>query len=99
MSDPESGEEYAKKFHANQRITGYGLETTMHLPCPFCAEPDFRVYRVIDSEIAWKEPAVCKHCERGLELVIERTATGTTMQFFQSSGPEQPRWSNMPRRG
>ena len=39
MSMPQSATQYTIRFHANLRYSGFGLDTTLHMPCPFCALP------------------------------------------------------------
>ena len=83
-------QEYEAKFHANEKITGYGSEVTMHMPCPFCAEPDFITHRVIDSEEAYEKGAVCKYCKRGAKAIFKHTAGGVEFEFVQTVGDPIP---------
>lgn len=92
MSECNSFEEYKMKFFANQKVSGVGMETTMHVPCAFCGEPDFIVHRVIESEQAYARGAVCSHCGRGARGVITRDRGGISCEFVQTSGPLQPAW-------
>ncbi len=93
MGEPKSMAEYAERFHANQTITGFGLETTMHLPCPFCAAPDFMVYRVIDAESAMVEGATCSECKRGAAIEFSvNTPSNKQFELVQTSGDPQPDW-------
>lgn len=93
MAEPTSMQEYTERFHANQNVSGFGIETTMHMPCPFCAAPEFMVYRIIDSEAAMQEGAVCSSCKRG--AAIEFSVNTESMKQFevvQTSGAAQPSW-------
>jgi hypothetical protein len=92
MSDPISMSDYVQKFTSNQRISGYGLEVTMHVPCPFCATPDWLVHRVLDTEGAYSRGAVCRHCSRGCRALVSHDQGGVAMRFVQTCGPEQPSW-------
>lgn len=68
---PTNADEYNAAFHANNRITGNGIEgTTMHVPCPFCAAPEWLVYRVIDSEQAMAAGATCTACGRTAKFLF-----------------------------
>lgn len=81
--------EYLKRFHENQRITGFGLQTTMHAPCPFCAAADFMVFKIQQTEKAMVDGAVCKECKRGLRAIMHRGAGGAVVsfEFVQTEGP------------
>jgi hypothetical protein len=66
-------EEYEAKYHANTRMSGFGLDTTIHMPCPFCAEPDFLSYRSLETHEALAKETVCTKCGRGMRNLIVRT--------------------------
>jgi hypothetical protein len=83
-------QEYEEKLNANQRITGIGFETTMHMPCPFCAEPDFMIYRVLETEQALDKGAVCKHCGRGMKAILKRSEGGISFELVQTCGDPPP---------
>lgn len=84
-------QEYEQKYFHNQRITGFGLGVTLHVPCPFCAEPDFLIYKIIEMESALTSDHVCKHCGRGMKTFIERDKYGgTKMEFVQTCGDDPP---------
>jgi hypothetical protein len=79
------------KFCANQKITGSGIGNVMvHMPCPFCAEPDFVVYEVLTVQTAMGEGAVCKSCQRGAKAVFTRHASGISFEIVQTVGPDAP---------
>lgn len=83
-------QEYEAKFHANEKITGYGMEVTMHMPCPFCAEADFMVFRIVDTEEAHKKGAICKHCGRGAKAIFKHPVGGIEFEFVQTVGDPIP---------
>jgi hypothetical protein len=91
MSECTSMGDYRSKFFANQKLSGFGLDTTMHIPCAFCAEPDWLVHRIIDAEKAYDAGAVCKHCGRGARGIITHNG-GVSVEFVQISGPDAPSW-------
>jgi hypothetical protein len=102
MGQPKSMQEYTERFHANQKITGYGIDTTMHMPCPFCAAPEWMVYRIIDSETAMVEGAVCSECNRGAAMEFQvNTPSNKQFEVVQTAGEPQPDWLQpmMRRRG
>jgi hypothetical protein len=100
MSDPISAAEYNERFQANVRVEGFGLEVTMHMPCPFCAAPDFMVYKVLSTEEAMKSGGSCKQCGRSAAALFDRTPDRIRFSIVQTGGPDQPAWMEpkMPRK-
>lgn len=93
-----SREEYEKKYAANERLEGTGAETTVHMPCPFCAEPDFAVEKLIGFAEALGTEHVCKHCNRGAKTLVKEKGNVTSLLMFQTRGdPPPPYMSWMPR--
>jgi hypothetical protein len=82
--------EYEKRFAENQKITGYGLDTTMHMPCPFCAAPDWCSFKVIDTELAMAKEHVCSECCRGAKALFTRSPHGVSFEFVQTTGDPAP---------
>lgn len=89
---PSNMEQYLKRFDGNQKITGTGLDTTVTMPCPFCAAADFVSYRVIDVEQVMSRGAICRECGRGARAISHRRAGGASIEVVQTCGPEQPEW-------
>lgn len=81
-------DEYLERVNKNQEITGFGMEVTMHMPCPFCGAPDFMVYLVLETEIAAKRGAVCKECKRGARALFDHSQGGVQFEFVQTEGPD-----------
>ncbi len=70
--------EFFAKATANMRVSGFGIaETTVHIPCPFCAEPDFMVSRVMESREPFSAGATCKHCGRSARFPVESDSDST----------------------
>lgn len=92
MTHPTNHDEYLQRFSLNQRMSSFGLNTTMHMPCPFCAAPDFLVYRVVEVQEAMGKGAVCKECGRGAKAVFIGHKGGISFEIVQTSGPDQPDW-------
>lgn len=92
MSECTGFEEYKRKFTANQKIDGFGLGILIHVPCPFCAEPDFLVHKLHEAERAYRDGAVCKHCGRGLRGLFNYDASGVSFEFVQTVGVAPPDW-------
>jgi hypothetical protein len=92
MSDPKTKEEYFERFAANQRVTGMGFEVEMHVPCPFCAEPDFLICRVLLAEKDWAKGGTCIACGRSAKAIFRRGPEGPFHEIVQTGGPEPPAW-------
>jgi hypothetical protein len=90
VGQPTTIDEYNALVLENQSITGYGFETTMHLPCPFCAAKDFMVYRIIDAEEAMIKGAVCSECKRGAAVEFTVNGPGKQFEFVQTCGDDIP---------
>ena len=98
MSECTSRDEFNEKHEANSRISGSGSETTLHMPCPFCAEPDFLVHRIVDADAAYAKGAVCKFCRRGVRRVVNCGQVGWTTEAVQTCGPDVASWQRPIRR-
>lgn len=93
MSDPSSFEEYNERFHKNNRTTGYGIGNVYcHVPCPFCAAPDWMSWEVLSVEDSMKVGAECKECGRSAKAIISRSKDGISFEIVQTGGPDQPVW-------
>jgi hypothetical protein len=91
VSDPANKEEYEKRYHANQRIEGFGLGNVhIHLPCPFCAAPDFMIYELMETEACLEKGAVCKECKRGMGAMVTRDGGAVQIEMVQTEGPDAP---------
>lgn len=89
---PSNKEEFLQRFNENQKLSGFGLETTMHVPCPFCAAPDFMVYKIIDSAAAMARGGTCNVCDRSMKAIFDRKPGVTSFTIVQTGGPDQPEW-------
>lgn len=90
MADPKTAEEYNQKFQANTRYTGVGLDTMIHTPCPFCAEPDFMNYKFMEVKEVMKKGATCKHCGRSVGVVFHVDQPGNVQFEFVLTGGDDP---------
>lgn len=89
---PQNMEQYTELAYQNQQITGFGLKTTIHLPCPFCCFPDFMVYKILDAENVPARPHACKCCGRSARCLFNRMPGRTTIEVVQTGGDDQPTW-------
>jgi hypothetical protein len=93
VSEPTNQAEYVERFHENARIEGRGHDVRQHVPCPFCAAPDWLVHFIISSQDALEAGGVCHECHRGAKAIITYVANTTlTFELVQTSGPTQPTW-------
>lgn len=88
--DPKTAEEYVEKHSRNENVTGYGLDTTIHLPCPFCAESDFVIAPIMQVQQALENENVCNKCGRGLKISYEFDESTSTLKMepLQTCGSE-----------
>ncbi len=98
MADPKDAAAYNVRFGQSQKLSGFGpFGTKSHVPCPFCAAPDWLVFRIIDTEKAMERGAVCGECKRGARAVTTRTAHGLSFHLVQTEGPDAPSYSPFQR--
>ena len=90
MSDPATPEEYETRYIAATRVSGHGMDTSMHVPCPFCTAPECLIHTVPDTMDAYAKGAVCKVCGRGFRAVITPKGNGTSISFVQTCGVDPP---------
>lgn len=93
MAECASIDELNAKCLANNVIDGFGIgnvHTT--IACPFCGEPGFLKYEILEVEKKMTEGAVCSHCNRGCraEFVHDKGSIGFCL--VQTSGPDVPDW-------
>lgn len=90
MTEPTTREEYEERFAKNTQIFGMGMTTSMSMPCPFCAAPNFMRYMILQMEEEITKEHVCKECSRGMraQILIEHRGLCKTMHFIQTRGPD-----------
>lgn len=100
MREPQSLEEFQQRFLANQQITGHGMDVTMHAPCPFCAAPEFLVWKVLETETYLVgRTATCRECGRSARNEFSAPGSSVRIELVQVAGPPPPRWLDpAPRR-
>lgn len=97
MGEPTSHEEFNAKFEKNTSYSGRFLDTAMHMPCPFCAEPDFLVYKIIEVNEALKKGAVCTHCKRGMKALVSEQPGSVSFRIVQTVGDDPAPWTGIAR--
>ena len=88
LEQPKTKEDYDKKYHDNMKITGFGLETGMELPCPFCAAPGFMTYKILHVEEEMKKEHICQACNRGVAAIFTHFNGGKSFEFVQTCGAD-----------
>lgn len=95
---PANMNEYNERFLTNMQVTGYGITgTTQHMPCPFCAAPDWYVVKLMDFGHT-SDPLTCGECGRTAQLLYAKIDGGSTMELVQTDGPDAPEWLQPPPR-
>ena len=98
MREPDSQMEYEARFAKNQRVDGFGIEgVRVHVPCPFCAAPDWVVHGILEAERAYSRGAACAACGRAARVVFTPIAGGKALTFVQTAGGDPPPWVLIPR--
>ncbi len=90
--EPTSIEEYNTRYHAGLRVSGFGMETTTHYPCPFCAAPDVMAASVLDTRTAMEAGATCGECGRSFRARFTDTDSAVSFSIVQTGGAEPPPW-------
>lgn len=89
---PENMEQLADLTMQNMRIEGFGLDVVTHAPCPFCAEPDWMKWPIMDPRTPMETGAVCGSCGRGAKAIFDEQPGSIRFELVQTSGPVQPDW-------
>ncbi len=84
--------EFMDRFKKNQYLSGMGLDCMLHMPCPFCAAPEWIVYHIWDVKAVLTQGAQCQECGRGAKTVFHADQFGNVMHFelFQTVGDDPP---------
>ena len=95
-----SWDDFNTRFAAAQHIEGFGMDTTMHVPCAFCAAPDFMIYPLLELQTITSRIHICKACGRAGKFLYQPLPQGgTQMELVQTGGPNPPAWMTpAPRR-
>ena len=100
MRSPQNLQEYLDRFNDNTKITGYGPAVATHLPCPWCAAPDFQRLGILSTVEDMKREATCSSCGRsGVNIFSVEEPGNKQFEFVQTGGPDAPEWlTPSPRR-
>lgn len=93
MTAPTSREAYEQRFKASHKITGYGIANVrIHMPCPFCAAPDWIVCGFLEVEAGYAAGAKCEECGRTARAIYIRQANGCSIEMVQTEGDLPDEW-------
>ncbi len=93
MGQPTTQDEYSKRYAENTKTSGTGIYgVRCHVPCPFCAAPDFMVHAILEVEDAYAKGATCKECGRSMHAIVTKSDSATRMAFVQTGGDDPPPW-------
>jgi hypothetical protein len=84
--------EYLTRFAQNQRVEGFGLDTAVVYPCPFCAAPDWATHKILEMEEVMAQEHRCGECGRAAKMIFKRDASGVQFEFVQTAGDDAPEW-------
>jgi hypothetical protein len=92
MKPPTNMDEFHLRSESNNALTGRGYETTRHVPCPFCAAPDWMVFKVLETQESIVKGATCLECGRTARASLRRYEGGFELELVQTGGDDQPEW-------
>jgi len=92
MTHPQSLREFEDRYNANYKVEGWAFQSNVHLPCPFCAAPDWLTYQIANMVLATQEGATCKECGRTAKMVLSDDGY---MRMTQIDGPPPPSWYSL----
>ena len=86
VADPKTREEYTRLFQMNSQVIGEGVDVTQHIPCPFCATPDFYVVPILAAKTVLAEDSTCVECGRSGRHEIVAEGQKMAAEFVQTGG-------------
>jgi hypothetical protein len=95
VSEPTNYPEYAALYEKNSTVTGFGEFVIHHMPCPFCAAPNFMAIEVFHHGNILG-PTQCDNCKRSAKVIYEHFTNGSAVRLYQTNGPDQPKWLQPP---
>lgn len=91
IPDPKTVDDYNARAMANAKVEGYGIfGVKQTLPCPGCAAPGWKSFKIIEVEQVMPEPATCWNCGRTFKVLVSHEGGGTSMEFVQTGGDDVP---------
>jgi hypothetical protein len=96
--DPASYAEFNARFHQSEVVSGYGMNTTISSPCPFCAHPGWLSFKITGVRPAIERGATCEHCGRSARAIFVEKAGSVAFSIVQTGGDDPPAWFPTMRR-
>ncbi len=96
--DPKDLDTYNAQYQDGTEYVGYGLETGMKVPCPFCTAPGFMEYRIMGCAEVMAREHICGRCKRGMKAIIKKAGGNTSMEMVQTRGDGPPAYLGPIRR-
>lgn len=89
--DPKCRDEYDNAYKAHTVFEGFGLDTTMVVPCPFCAAPKFMRWSPVPTspiaiEKVLEAGAICEKCGRGMRGITDTSGGDVRVEMVQTCG-------------
>lgn len=98
LAEPRTQAEFERRYHASAQMDGVGIAgTMMHVPCPFCAAPDWIVHKLVDTQRAYRKGAVCNQCLRSAHAVCDSVQGYTSLRMVQTGGADPAPWVDIER--
>lgn len=96
---PTNMAELNARYVRHAKVTGFGLDTTQHFPCPFCGAPGWAASRILAVQQTLETPHTCAECGRSAVFrSMPIPSGGSTITPYQTGGPDQPAWLQPPMR-
>lgn len=98
MADPANLDEYLKRFHRGEIVTGEGIGNVyMHSPCPFCAAPEWMSFEILNVRPVMERGATCKECGRSAKAIFADdfgvvSSGGVSFEIVQTGGDDPAPW-------
>lgn len=89
---PMDWDSYHLRTLKHTKISGYGPNTAMHMPCPCCGAANWLVFKILNTEATTERGKVCEECHRGFRAIYTRQHNSKTYEFVQFYGPDVPAW-------
>lgn len=99
MPDPATLEDYNHLQHQNYSTSGFGFgNIQIKTPCPFCAQPGFHEYELLQCQEVLAKETVCSYCKRGMKAIFKEDSNSIEFELVQTQGDDPPAYLPKMRR-
>ena len=103
VPDPPDRATYDRLYNERSECVGFGAETGMRVPCPFCCHPNFQEWKIwpdhpLHVETVLAKDAECPNCGRGIKALFTRSDSGVQFEMVQTCGDDPPSYLPAMRR-